>query len=1004
MKKLFLLHILIAINTLSISFANSPQDASAVQIIDTIQQEDTAKKNWTRVTTRFKREQFLVDCDLEHHTEYSKLISIHPNNEEILNETCWKALFKLKDSYKPNEDRSNYTFAYQSMAKFLLTYNVFPQKCNTKIKQNDFLNQLINKIGQGITPRLAPHKHQKIKRWFHIYEGMLFLKYANMFAKEDRRERHIVNAYHEFTKAIELKTTKTTYLLAAEAILDYGHIPAGMTQEEAEKLAYDYIEIAETRQERPSSNRAENAQEREKQTTVEIHARPTYMIEINLLNGPKNNQEQSPENQREQLLPDVFFVTEDALLNYDYTQLIIPRRLNAAHLPVRNNPINRIGDLQEIYDIDGRRVRRQNVAGTNMRCFFNAIGLNPNGQVAQLAFFSNDPIVRYMLANEIVSAARDPDQIPIQVKTAINYDLYRMERAALDALEETRNALLLEQNPNEHFQNIALLPLQYQNLGQRGEEILEQLRRRALSLNAYNAFIDHHIGNEEMMVTLLDLQNNGNANFTSIDAIAYLNDIGIKIFTPHQEEGLTLIHEYIPENATEVAYIYHQGVHFQALVPVEDVIAENDNENELNIETENSSDLQLPDIKKLRNIYPKVVTFIYHREYEDDLVRKILYSKEHLHKKAKEIGLNFNLDGRRISEILTSNNIRNLHYVSENIKEKLLQSYLECYKNIKSKKISQKEHANAFLKRFKNDLENSIDEKKIAHILITLFREQKFDESLDQKQKNRIIRLYSKGKGFFIIRDKTGINLLTIMSILSENLNPKDYKNPINLELKKEALSEDEKNRLIIDIFQKIKKDTGKDPSISGVKNALKDYKIGYKTCERILKTNNLVQQNIKSQHISEKEQKEIKKEFNKLNPPQGKIEETYKSLAKKHNVTKGQVLDLIKNRTFESKRKKEIQDNFDKIVKAYHNLSDEQKEKPFTHIEKIVPLTKPAIRNHLEKAGLYQSNGMRGKSTINILAKNDIQPKKNKILAKRKIEDDSDKNKPSKKKKTKKE
>ena len=38
----------------------------------------------------------------------------------------------------------------------------------------------------------------------------------------------------------------------------------------------------------------------------------------------------------------------------------------------------------------------------------------------------------------------------------------------------------------------------------------------------------------------------------------------------------------------------------------------------------------------------------------------------------------------------------------------------------------------------------------------------------------------------------------------------------------------------------------------------------------------------------------------------------------------------------------------------------------------------------------------------MNILAKNDIQPKKNKILAKRKIEDDSDKNQPSKKKKKK--
>ncbi|MDP1975862.1 MAG: hypothetical protein Q8K37_07835, partial [Alphaproteobacteria bacterium] len=578
MKKLFLLHILIAINTLPISFANPQQDASAVQIIDTIQQEDTAKKNWTRVTARFKREQFLTDCDREHQTEYSKSISSNPNNEEILNETCWKALFKLKDSYKPNVDRSNYTFTYQSMAKFLLTYNIFPKKCNTKTKQNDFLNQLINKIGQGITPRLAPHKHKKIERWFHIYEGMLFLKYANMFALPERRERHIANAYHEFSKAIELKTTKTTYLLAAEAILDYDHTPIGMTREEAEKLAYEYIEIAETRQERPASNRAEDAQDREKQTTVEVHARPTYMLELNYLNPVTPNNDKPSQNQIVNLIPNDFLVAQDDLVNYDYTELIIPRRLNADHLPIRNNPINRIGALQEIYHIHGKALRRQNVAGANMRCFFNAIGFNAEGQMVQLAFLANEPILRYMIANEIVSAAANPDQIPMQVQEAIDYNLYRTERITLDALEEVRSTLLFEQGPNEHFQNIALLPEEYQNLGQRGEEILEQLRIRASSLNAYNTYINYHIGNEEMMVALLDLQNNGNANFTSIDAIAYLNEIGIKIFTPHQEEGLTLIHEYIPENATEVAYIYHQDVHFQALIHVEGIVIEDNND------------------------------------------------------------------------------------------------------------------------------------------------------------------------------------------------------------------------------------------------------------------------------------------------------------------------------------------------------------------------------------------------------------------------------------------
>ncbi|MDP1974839.1 MAG: hypothetical protein Q8K37_02595, partial [Alphaproteobacteria bacterium] len=338
---------------------------------------------------------------------------------------------------------------------------------------------------------------------------------------------------------------------------------------EAEKLAYEYIEIAETRQEQPASNRPENPQAREKQTTVEKHAQPTYMSELNWLNPIARNNDKSSQNQIGQLLPDDFLVIEDALVNYDYAQLIIPRRLNAADLPIRNNPMNRIGALQEIYQIEGKVLRRQNVAGDNMRCFFNAIGLNPDGQIDQLAFFANEPILRYMIANEIVSAAANPDQIPIQVKQAINYNLYYTQNTALDVLELARNVLLREQNPDPNLQNIALLPEEYQNILQRRVEILEQLRIRALSLNAYNAFINFHIGNEKMMVTLHDVQHNGNANYTSIDAIAYLENIGIKIVAPNEDGVLMLIHEYIPQNAAEIAYIYHLGPHFQALLPVD---------------------------------------------------------------------------------------------------------------------------------------------------------------------------------------------------------------------------------------------------------------------------------------------------------------------------------------------------------------------------------------------------------------------------------------------------
>jgi len=44
------------------------------------------------------------------------------------------------------------------------------------------------------------------------------------------------------------------------------------------------------------------------------------------------------------------------------------------------------------------------------------------------------------------------------------------------------------------------------------------------------------------------------------------NNIGIKIYQPTTSEELRLVHQFIPEQAQEIAYLYHQGVHFQAFI------------------------------------------------------------------------------------------------------------------------------------------------------------------------------------------------------------------------------------------------------------------------------------------------------------------------------------------------------------------------------------------------------------------------------------------------------
>jgi hypothetical protein len=1004
MKKHFISTLFLAISTFYSCYAAHPQESSSVQSIDEVQQNVAQKKDWTRVTARFKREQFLVDCDNEHKTEYSKLIL--NNNEEQLNDICWNALFLLKDKYE--EGIINYTFTYQSMASFLLTHNIFPNNCTNDHERKKFLSNLIDNIGTKIINNPAYKKHEKFKkleRWFYIHSGMLFLKYANMFATPQNKENYVTKAFREFSNAIKLKTTKTTYLLAAETILDYGHTPAKMTREEAEQLAYRYIEIAETKEARHIANRSENIQEKEKLTTVEVHARPTYIIDLNYLNPLASNNDKSSHNQPVNLIPNDFLITEDALVNYDFTQLTISHHLNIADLPLRNHPINIEGQLQEQYIIDGKTLRRQNVMGTNMRCFFNAIGLNPDGQIAQLAFFANDPIVRYMIANEIVSATANPDQIPTQVKEAINYNLYHTERNALDALENVRNALLFAQNPNEHFQNIALLAPEYQNLRQRGEEILEQLRQRALSLNAYNAFVNHHIGNEEMMVALHDVQHNGNANYTSIDAIAYLNEIGIKIFTPNEDGVLMLIHEYVPQNATEIAYIYHQGFHFQTLVPAQEEDEENHSiiaEENVDIGSERSAEIQFPNVEELQKLYPKVETCINSHYYDSNFVQRVLYVYKCLNKTYNEIATIFNISFNKVRNILIANNICKEYFFSKDVKNMMLQAYLESYKDINTKKVSKTDFAKALCIEFKKEKNIKISEKKNIQFFENFHKKQIINNFVEKKQLTKVKKLYLEGNSFFDINQKTGLNLLTIISVLDEQLDPKDYKNPMNLILNI-TLSEDDKSKLIIDMFQKLKKDQGIDPSITAVQKALQEYKIGYKTCQRILKSDNLVEQNIKSSHLSKDQQQQIIEDFKKINPCHGEIRRTYRTLAQKHKATFVQVEKLIKNESYKSEGKKVIQQNYDNVVNAYHKLNADQKKKPLIHLAKIIPLSKQAIRKHLIKAGLYQSNELNSPHTINGLAEHANQHKENKVSRKRKNKDnfDLEENMPVKKNKT---
>jgi len=252
--------------------------------------------------------------------------------------------------------------------------------------------------------------------------------------------------------------------------------------------------------------------------------------------------------------------------------------VNSKGLLILGRPYNTEGEPQEEYKLDGITFRRQNVSGVGMQCFFNVMGLNPQEQIRLLRKGKDDLIVRHMIANEIVSASKTPQELPEELKKVINYQLYKDQVREIDSLRKNRNNQLKKQSSNEKEQKEELLPeeLYRTNIEKKEADLLEALRRRSHSLEAFNTFLNHHIGREQMMVAMHDVRGDtpeqNDDNHTSIDAIAYINNIAIKIYQPDpiNKGALRLIHQFIPKGTSQIVYLYHSGVHFQALIPLED--------------------------------------------------------------------------------------------------------------------------------------------------------------------------------------------------------------------------------------------------------------------------------------------------------------------------------------------------------------------------------------------------------------------------------------------------
>jgi len=208
---------------------------------------------------------------------------------------------------------------------------------------------------------------------------------------------------------------------------------------------------------------------------------------------------------------------------------------NSDSLSVHTSPINKSGQPQGEYIIEGKDFKRQDVSGDRMRCFFNSMGLDFTKQIELLKQNSKNVYILKMIANEIINAARaNSSELPESLKTVINFKLFQEEMKTIDELREKRNKALEAQSPAPEKRDPKLLSDELKNVDLLENEVVASLRERAETEDAFLTFLKDYIGKGNMMVAVPDVQgqegDNLDGNSCSIDAIALLNEIELRIY------------------------------------------------------------------------------------------------------------------------------------------------------------------------------------------------------------------------------------------------------------------------------------------------------------------------------------------------------------------------------------------------------------------------------------------------------------------------------------------
>lgn len=159
------------------------------------------------------------------------------------------------------------------------------------------------------------------------------------------------------------------------------------------------------------------------------------------------------------------------------------------------------------------------------------------------------------------------------------------------------------------------------------------------------------------------------------------------------------------------------------------------------------------------------------------------------------------------------------------------------------------------------------------------------------------------------------------MDILSKNIKPENYNNPVNLNLEI-SLSEEEKKQLIMNAYNKIS-EKGRKPNARSVAKALKEKRIGYGIVSRILMSEGLMTSRTnKKLHLETV--RDIRRDFASMKDSLPKREKA-KILAKKYGCSVLQSLNAI-NKKNDFRAQKDYDSRHEKILEVYEGLSKDKK------------------------------------------------------------------------------